>query len=67
MNEELEDLLWRIRLDGEEIAERRRFLDWDEADARRLNGAAARLASSQQAFVERLYAHLASSPYPPRC
>ncbi|WP_231492901.1 putative bifunctional diguanylate cyclase/phosphodiesterase [Zestomonas thermotolerans] len=64
MNEELEDLLWRIRLDGEEIAERRRFLDWDEADARRLNGAAARLASSQQAFVERLYAHLGQFSVP---
>ncbi|MCY1269853.1 diguanylate cyclase (GGDEF) domain protein [compost metagenome] len=62
--EELQELLRRIRLDREEIAERRHFLDWEDEDARRLAAAAERLAPAQRAFVERLYEHLAQFATP---
>ncbi|SBW84723.1 hypothetical protein PVE_R2G0697 [Pseudomonas veronii 1YdBTEX2] len=40
ITEDLAELLRRTRLDPEEIAERFRFLDWQEEDAKRLNAAA---------------------------
>ncbi|CAD5108129.1 putative bifunctional diguanylate cyclase/phosphodiesterase [Zestomonas carbonaria] len=62
--EELLELLRRIRLDREEVAERRRFLDWHVDDALRLKQAAERMAPSQQSFVERLYGHLGNFATP---
>lgn len=58
VTEELQALLRRVRLDQQELEERRRFLAWDEADAERLGRSAGRLAGSQERFVERLYRHL---------
>lgn len=55
---DLTELLKRIRLDQEEIAERFRFLDWSAADAERLSAAAARMAPAQPTFINRLYRHL---------
>ncbi|HCF1525244.1 putative bifunctional diguanylate cyclase/phosphodiesterase [Pseudomonas aeruginosa] len=56
--EELQELLRRIHLGREEVAERLRFLDWHRDDAQRLAQTAARMTPAQQAFVERLYGHL---------
>lgn len=58
ITEDLAELLRRTRLDPEEIAERFRFLDWQEEDAKRLNAAAQQTAPAQQAFVDHLYRHL---------
>ena len=55
---DLAELLKRTRLDPEEIAERFRFLDWQEEDAKRLSAAAQRMEPAQQAFVDHLYRHL---------
>ena len=55
---DLAELLRRTRLDPEEIAERFRFLDWQEEDAKRLSAAAQRMEPAQQAFVDHLYRHL---------
>jgi len=64
VTKDLTELLRRIRLDHEEIAERFRFLDWNAEDAERLSAAAQHMAPAQQVFVDRLYCHLAKFPTP---
>ncbi|PAU64938.1 hypothetical protein BZL41_08620 [Pseudomonas sp. PIC25] len=58
MEDRLRGLLRRIGLDGVEVAERCRFLDWRADDAARLNGAAGDMEAAHAAFVDRLYDRL---------
>jgi diguanylate cyclase (GGDEF)-like protein/PAS domain S-box-containing protein len=54
----LDELMQRIGINHEEVDERCRLLDWQEADAARLNVTASTMDGVQQAFTERLYQHL---------
>ena len=58
MDSNLLDLMQRIGLDREEVAERLRLLDWRRDDPARLTAAAAGVEAAHQSFVERLYSHL---------
>lgn len=60
----IEELKRRIGLDLNELAERYRLLDWQPADAERLQALAGVLSDAQDVFVERLYEHLAQFPGP---
>ena len=64
VTKDLEELIKRIRLDPAEIVERFRFLEWSTDDAERLAAAAPCMATAQQAFVDRLYRHLAQFATP---
>src|SRR3990167_7540534 len=56
----LDELIQRIGLNRRDVHERRKLLDWQDADATRLNSAAAHMSDTQRNFTERLYGHLAS-------
>lgn len=58
MEDRLRGLLRRIGLDGVEVAERCRFLDWRADDAARLSVAAGDMEAAHAAFVDRLYDRL---------
>ena len=60
----LDELIQRIGLNRRDVHERRKLLDWQDADATRLNSAAAHMSDPQRNFTERLYGHLASFPGP---
>ena len=55
---DLQQLLERIGLDRQEIARRLDFLHWRDADARRLNSAAAELDQAHAAFIDDFYREL---------
>ncbi|MFC3608284.1 putative bifunctional diguanylate cyclase/phosphodiesterase [Stutzerimonas tarimensis] len=55
---QLDELVSRIGLDESDLATRRRFLEMQDADQKRMNQAADGLEDSHASFVERLYRHL---------
>ncbi len=57
---DLQQLLERIGLDRQEIARRLDFLHWRDADARRLNSAAAELDQAHAAFIDDFYRELSA-------
>ncbi|MDH0896501.1 MULTISPECIES: EAL domain-containing protein [unclassified Pseudomonas] len=62
--ESLQELIRRIGLDLDEVAERHRLLDWRRDDALRLAAAADGVEEAHRGFVERLYEHLQDFPGP---
>ncbi len=64
MEDELRSLLHRVGLGLDQIMTRKRFLQWQTADALRLNRLAAELEPAHHAFIERLYTHLATFGQP---
>ena len=58
MPEELQALLRNLCLDRQEIDTRLAFLDWNPADAARLQQAGGDFTAVHQQFVEQLYEHL---------
>lgn len=64
MEDELRELLKRVGLGLEQILTRKRFLQWQAADALRLNRAAASLDAGHREFIDKLYAHLADFGQP---
>ena len=58
LDPKLQKLIRRIGLGDEEVAERRRFLDWQEEDVRCLNRTAPQIPEANHRFIDRLYEHL---------
>ena len=58
MEDALKALLQRVGLGVEQILTRKRFLQWQTADALRLNRADVDLDAAHRQFIDRLYAHL---------
>ncbi|MDH4559673.1 EAL domain-containing protein [Pseudomonas sp. BN411] len=59
LERQLEGMLGRIGLSRAEVTMRCRYLDWQDKDAAHLASRGASLDDCHQAFVERLYDHLA--------
>ncbi|EXF46774.1 putative sensory box/GGDEF family protein [Pseudomonas sp. BAY1663] len=64
MEDELKALLQRVGLGAEQILTRKRFLQWQAADALRLNRAAVDVDAAHQRFIDKLYGHLAEFDVP---
>ncbi|QLF95067.1 EAL domain-containing protein [Pseudomonas sp. ABC1] len=66
MKNELKALLERVGLKAEDILSRKRLLQWQGADAQRLNQAAGALDEVHARFIDTLYDHLARFERPAR-
>lgn len=58
------ELLQHIAPDPEEMRQRLQFLDWSLADGERLAQQAPHVQDANNAFIDRLYSHLATYPTP---
>lgn len=58
MDDELKALLQRVGLRIEHILTRKRFLQWQPADAQRLNRAGVDIDAMHRHFIDKLYTHL---------